>query len=173
MAAWHFKVRVLPSLGLEAMYGTVPKSLPNDRYGADSEVMEVGKVAAQLLSLAWEHIDCSAGIEECFARLLPESKSWSSDARFFGDGTGNKVEIWRNPKSGLIDDLCIFYSLSKVDPAFIVSSLDAARSYRCVLLSVQNGSIFMPEISAFVVAARASSAARYLEGDLLERMISP
>ncbi len=171
MAAWHFKTRVLPLSGLRAVYGSVPSALPTSRpHGSGTASEDAGEANAQPTSELWANVASHAAIEGVFSALLPESESWSSHARMFGDEMGSRVELWKSPDSGLIEDICIFFSMSVIDPKFLTAALRTTRSSLCALLDVQAGLIFDPDIPSFITRVRASSALRYADDGVLEML---
>lgn len=171
MAAWQFRIKVLPEKAVIAAHGKVPDQLKIIRYRSSVSLEELERQADSLPKY-WSGDPAERAISEAFSEILPEVESWSEEGRMFGDNDGDNIEIWESA-DGNIESVVVAVSLSKPDKAFIGAILDTAEKHNCVLHSIGSMAVVKPNPENFVRQAVDSSAHRFIpEGYDLSQIVN-
>src|SRR3954451_3483077 len=89
MAIWQFKFDLLPESGFKRLHGGL---LPNLSFARSPAGPRLVREAQEEVNY-WAGSDPFSLIPD-IQTLLPERKSWSEDARMFGNEEGDAVEVW-------------------------------------------------------------------------------
>lgn len=109
MSAWHYTVYVLPTNGVSRFHGKVPAVIRVPRVPFDAS----GRIDLERLDDKtndmpnyWEEspIELTNSLVSQLASWIPETKSWSTEARMFGSSMSDRLSIWHD-MNGLVCEL--------------------------------------------------------------------
>lgn len=83
--------------------------------------------------------------------FMPEMKSWSNDARMFGNDEDERVEVWD-------DDVRCRINLTRVDYELLEQLFALARRFDCKIVASGTGAVSAPDLASLAPHVEASNA---------------
>ena len=168
MSAWHYNVLLLPLNGILQVHDKVPAvirvpRIPHDEHGR-IDMDRLNDPSDQMPDYWTDFPEDQLGnLVSQLASWIPETKSWSSDARMFGDDTTDRLSIW-NWETGGIHRIKIEFCLSNPAPGNLERLLRFPQLSGLLFLGIQSERLYSPTKLNWLNDAQESSAIRYLRG---------
>ncbi len=162
MAAWQYSVNLIPKQGVIRVHNGVPQSISVVRVTPET-LREIDTVTTPNY---WREVSGSfcADLESQLASWLPETDSWSTNARMFGsDDMHDQLSIWRDD-TGNLERINVLISLSNPNPGNVTRLLAFPALADCLLHGIQSESVNAPKLENFLKDIRDCSAFRFLRG---------
>lgn len=148
MASWQFDLHLLPRIGAERRYGTLPAAIPLESIG-DEEF--------------WRGVSLTSALRTQISQMLPPLKSWTADIECWGYEDGNRIDIVLEKEA--IVDFFVRVDVRESSQVFLVSLLQIARQNDW-LVRTGDGRVFRPSLSRLLTAIQASQAFRFVQDPL-------
>lgn len=94
---------------------------------------------------------------EAIMRLLPPAKSWSPEARMFGEAEGDRIEVWN-------DDINCAFDLRTFSKDLLVAIVQVAARAQCKLVLHGTGEVIEPDLQVVLNKILASDAYSFCAG---------
>ncbi len=146
MAIWQFRIDLIPERALHGKFGLVPVALPK----------ELAEDYAW-----WNNCQPAVPFESALAALLPESPSWSSSMRLWGDERGDTASVCYSD-NGSVQWIGFRVDVRDINPPFVEGICEFAKRMGCLLLTGQYH-LLSPDIGLVLSEIRHSTAQRYLD----------
>lgn len=149
MAVWHFKFSLVPTSGIVGEHGKLVSTLPE--YGSVRSDASVDSTEDAQFVNYWEKAGMSPASLERVMQLLPPTKSWSAEARMFGEAEGNRIEVWE-------DDINCALDLRTFSKDLLGAIVQIASSAQCMLVLHGTGEVIEPQLQVVLDKILASDA---------------
>lgn len=159
MAVWQFKFYLVPVKGIVKVHGkVVPRLSEYAPFNPESSFEEIEARAAQAPNY-WEQAGVSPASMEGLTTMLPPIRSWSEEAKMFGDGEdgGAKIEIWK-------DDIQCKLDLRVFSEELLVAIVDEAADAECMLVLQETGEVIEPDLPLVLDKILESNAYAFCTG---------
>lgn len=146
------------------VHGCIPPSITVTR--VTPETIDRIDAICDAMPSYWAEIpeDFTNRLESDLASLMPETESWSPNARMFGeDSMYDQLSIWRDD-DGELERINILFSLSNPNPDKLTRLLALPSLNDCLFLGIQSESVYVPTLDNWLADMCACSAVRYLSG---------
>ena len=142
MAAWQFKVALIPKPWLDAG----------------------GLIAALVTETGWETASAWAGVRDDslkarIERVLPRGKSWSPALSVWGSEDRNDIQLFE--AGGFVESLNVRFDLREPDMELFKSIFAFAQESELAVVDMMRKRI-VPDLDGFVRAAAESEAAHFV-----------
>ena len=131
----------MPRTGIIRVHGCIPEHISVPKPEPQNSLDDLHSIINALPDY-WAGVTL---IDDAFSTLLPERKSWSLQARMFGNPNGDAIEIWHGPTG--MDLLKVSYNLYECSLPFVNQSIQAARQEGCLFHSIESGNLLEPSLS--------------------------
>ena len=149
MAAWQFQFSLLPVAGILRLHGKVVTTLPEyDMRNPDAPIKELSD-----FNNYWEGIRMPSPWIESLERLLPQKKSWSDEAKMFGDDESDNIEVWN-------DDINCSIDVRNLNMPLVISIVQIANHMQCKIILKDGGLLIDPDIFKVTSELKNSRAMR-------------
>ena len=145
MAVWQFKFALVPTMGIEYVYGKMVPVLTEYQSGK-FQVLDDADCPNY-----WQGNEISPEFISRVEAMLPERESWSNEATMYGDEDGDSIEIWG-------DDFRCALDLRNFSLSILVAVLDLAKSTHCKLVLHGSGEVIEPDLVEVVQRIKDSNA---------------
>jgi hypothetical protein len=154
MAVWHFKFSLIPTEGLLRVFGetnvsVIPEFVSNPEGPRNLEPEELERLPSY-----WDGPAKLRQIAMAVSVILPEMKSWSSEARMFGSDEQDRVEVWN-------DHVNCRINMRAVDFALLDKLLHLAKRFDCKLVIHGTGAIAAPDVASLAPHVECSNAYKF------------
>jgi len=153
MAIWQFKFSLVPADGIRRVHGSDLSTLTIHQVSTDGSRL-LDDVEYAVLPKYWDNPASLQRIALAISELLPEMKSWSSDARMFGEKGGNEIEVWD-------DDVSCHIDMRNCSEMLLTLLIRLARKFDCKLAIHGPGTVIDADMPALAREISASSAYRF------------
>jgi hypothetical protein len=140
MASWQFDFRLLPRIGVESYYRTIPVAI-TDR-GVDETAL-------------WNNVPLTSNLRTQISQLLPRLDTWHADVERWGYEDGNRIDIVLEKES--IVDVLVRVDAREISQVFLANLLQVARQNDW-LVRTEDGRVFRPSLSRVLSAIHSSQA---------------
>lgn len=151
MAIWQFKFALVPANGIKRVCGNAVKFLPE--YQGRQECLVVNN---EVYKNYWEGYERYLEQTQLIENILPQSGSWSNEAKMFGDPEGDRIEIWS-------DDIECAVDLRNFSAFYLQAVLNLAIKLDCKLVLHGSGEIVNPVWADVIEKIKASRAYYFCE----------
>jgi len=149
MAVWQFKFSLIPTSGIIGVHGRLVRALPEYAAARPGGPVDGGE-DAQFVNY-WEKAAMKPASLQPIMQLLPPTKSWSPDAKMFGDSEGDQIEVWD-------DDINCALDLRTFSKELLTAIVQLASSAQCKLVLHGTGEVVEPDLQAVLDKILASDA---------------
>ena len=140
MASWQYDLHLVPRLMLMKTFGHIPDSLEPEVFDSIDW---------------WADNQPPADYQEVASSLLNESASWNINLRVWGEGDGNRLDVFS--ERGDVRDVFIRVDVRNLDPAFLKQVARFADHCRCLLLTADMA-VLEPTVELLRSAIKQSRA---------------
>lgn len=137
MAVWQYRFSLLPREGIRKAMGSIPESLEEYK-PVDPANFDENREYPNY----WEGIDRRDFVEQ-IGRILPETKSWSAEARMFGEDEGDRIQCWD-------DDVACAVDVRHFSMKYVEQLCALAQKSDCLLVLNEGGQIVEPDLASLL-----------------------
>lgn len=150
MAVWQFKFSLVPVDGMRRVHeGDVAILQAHQTTPDGPKVIDDTDIVNY-----WDSPMTLQQVALDVSRILPEMKSWSQDARMFGQGDSNKIEVWD-------DDVACFVDMRYFSEEFLRKVIDIANKFKCKLSIHGSGVVIEPDMATIINQIVDSNAYKF------------
>lgn len=150
MAIWQFKFSLVPASGIRRIHGSdvgvLREYQVTERSAKPTEIAEMTNY--------WDGSGSLRQLALAFSGILPEIKSWSDEARMFGDDESNKIEVWD-------DDVNCYIDARIFSDDLMNWIIKLARKFECKLVIHGSGLIIDPDFGILIDQIKDSTAYKF------------
>ena len=150
MAIWHFKFYLVPASGIARLRGANAEVL--DEYRSSPGRPEFDEDA--VFPNYWDDPAVLRQIALAVSGLLPEMRSWSDEARMFGDDDAHRIEVWG-------DDVRCRINMRDFPYDLMDRILALAKKFNCKIAVSGSGAVVEPTMAALSPHIEASDAYKF------------
>lgn len=150
MAVWQFKFSLVPVDGISRVHGGDTANLQFYRTLPEGPNLIDDADALNY----WDDPDALRRIADTVSNFLPEIKSWSPQARMFGEGTYDQIEVWDSDLDCRID-------MRNFSVDFLENVLELAREYKCKIAIHGSGDLVSPNLQDVLAEIKKSNAYQF------------
>jgi hypothetical protein len=151
MAVWHFKIDLVPTLGILRIHQSIPSEI-EDFKAVHPDEIDLDSPSPNY----WEGIEVPEAAIEIIEGHLSPMESWSKEASMFGSDEGTRLEIWP-------DLFHIRIDLTKPIGGLFDLVLELAHLMDCKIIPADSGRVLDPEPAEILSACKESRAFRFLK----------
>jgi hypothetical protein len=150
MAIWHFKFSLSPTTGLLRVLGRTEGIVPEHVSSPEGPTYIEGEEFPNY----WDDPSALRQAAMVVSSFLPEMRSWSPDARMFGDDENDRVEVWD-------DDIRCRMNMRMFDYELMDQIFELAKRFDCKIVVGGSGEIVEPNLIALGPHVQASNAYKF------------
>src|SRR5580765_710671 len=141
MAIWQFRIILIPEKALLGKYDVLPLTIPQD-------------LAEEFPW--WSDFQPPARFEKSIDGMLPQTASWSTSMRMWGEKHGDEAYVgYVGDSKSKVEEIAFHVDVRAVSSDFVSSICQMARQIGCVLMSADY-EIFVPDESMVLTAISKS-----------------
>jgi hypothetical protein len=148
VAIWHARFSLVPSEGIVAVHGEMPRYLREYQPPTEGSVIDVLEENSPGY---WKRAGMSPSSIPGISKLLPACRSWSSEAEMYGSKDGDRVEIWK-------DEVHCAMDMRVFSAGLLENILTAAKQAECKIVMHGTGEVLDADITVVTRKIKESGA---------------
>jgi len=148
MAIWQYRLTLIPESVLLTKYEILPLAIP----------MELAEEFRW-----WSGNQPATGFEQQIGLILPETKSWSTSMRMWGQEESDDAHIiYSDERKDTVEEIGFRLDANKISPDLVHRICVLSRQLRCVLMTAEY-EILAADEAMVLAALNHSTAKRFVD----------